>query len=614
MLKMIVTMPSLSRIVTVTSTSVAGISALSAHVHDDTFIPDAVLRVSRQDISVAGIVRYSTLVNGSMPAPELRIPENKVVWIRVHNDVDDANATIHWHGITEAAYPFSDGTPLASQWPIPPHHFFDYELKADVGTAGTYFYHAHVGFQAISATGPLIIENAEPPPYDYDDERIVFIQELFNRTDEEVEEGLVATPIRWPGEPQSWLINGKGISDYGIIDPSTVLLDVINVEPEKTYRFRYIGAHSLSYASFAFENHTDLEVIEADGHYTKPYPVEFLQLGAGQRFSTLLKTKTCAELKSFGKLDFYFQIESRDRTAVVRNYAVLRYDGSKCDPILSGNGTHVSTKSNPSDVPVTLPPTVNGYLDYVLAPLEVNDFPTAAEVTRRVVINVQQIADGWIEWRDNNVSWTEDAKDPLVHTTPSVPYLVALYLNETAYIPNYLMAIANGGLDPRTKSYPAKLGEVLEIVLQNIGTRTYDGSAGGGLDTHPWHMHGKHYYDIGAGEGAYDPAVAEAKLQGTTPIQRDTTMLFRYDATTGVGEVHGWRAWRLRVEDAGVWMAHCHILQHMVQGMQTPFVFGDMEDIVTVGIPEVQGYLTYGGDVYGNSSHAPTVIHFDESD
>ncbi|KAI1427163.1 Cupredoxin [Xylaria sp. FL1777] len=607
-------MPSFSTLAAVVSTLVAGSSALQAYVHNATFIPDVVLSVTRQTISVGGIERYSTLVNNTSPAPELRIPENKVVWIRVQNNVDDANVTMHWHGLTQAAYPFSDGTPLASQWPIPPHHFFDYELKTANGTAGTYFYHAHVGFQAISATGPLIVESAEEPPYAYDDERIVFIQELFNQTDKEVEEGLVSTPIRWPGEPKSWLINGKGISSYGIVDPSTVLLDVINVEPSTTYRFRFVAAGSLSYASFGFENHTNLQIIEADGHYTKPYSVEFLQMGTGQRFSTLLETKTCAELESFGKLDFYLQIESRDRAAVVTNYAILRYDGSKCNSSLSGDGVHVPTNSNPPTPPIALPPTVNGYLDYVLQPLEPNDFPTAAEVTRRIVINVQQIVDVWDEWRDNNVSWTEDATDPLQHATPSVPYLVALYLNETGYIPNYQAAVANGGLDPKTKSYPAKLGEVLEIVLQNVGAHTYDGSAGGGLDTHPWHMHGKHYYDIGSGEGKYDPAVAEEKLKGTTPIQRDTTMLFRYDATTGVDEVRSWRAWRLRVEDAGVWMAHCHILQHMVQGMQIPFVFGDTKDIVTVGIPEVQGYLTYGGDVYGNSSHAPTVIHFSESD
>ena len=79
---------------TAASTLVAGVSALKAYVHDDTFTPDVVFRVSRETISVAGIERYSTLVNGSMPAPELRIPEHKVVWIRVHNDVEDANATI----------------------------------------------------------------------------------------------------------------------------------------------------------------------------------------------------------------------------------------------------------------------------------------------------------------------------------------------------------------------------------------------------------------------------------------------------------------------------------------------------------------------------------------
>ncbi|KAI0402419.1 Cupredoxin [Xylaria palmicola] len=597
----------------VMSALVAGVIAMRAHVHDHTFTPDVVLSVTRQNVSVAGIQRYSTLINNSLPAPVVRIPENQVVWIRVCNDMSDENVTMHWHGLTQAAYPFSDGTPLASQWPIPPQHFFDYELRTANGTAGTYFYHAHVGFQAVTATGPLIVESAETPPYAYDDERIVFLQELFNRTDAEAEAGLVATPLRWTGEPQSWLINGKGISSYGIVDPATATLDVINVEPHKTYRFRFIAGTALSYSSFGFENHTDLEIIEADGHYTKPYPVEFLQMGTGQRYSTLLKTKTCAELAALGKLDFYMQIESRDRSSVVKNYAILRYNGSKCNLTMSAKDAHVPVNANPSTTPIHLPPTVHGYLDYVLRPLEPNDFPTAAEVTRRIVINVQQVINGWYGWEDNGVRWTEDASDPLTHTTPSKPYLVALYQNDAAYLPDYDAAVANGGQDPNTKAYPARLGEVLEIVIQNVGSHAYDGSAGGGLDTHPWHMHGRHYYDIGAGEGRYDAGAAEARLEGTAPVQRDTTMLFRYNATTGADEVRGWRAWRVRVEDAGVWMVHCHILQHMVQGMQSPFVFGNATDIVKVGVPEVRGYLTYGGDVYGNSSHAPTVVHFSES-
>ena len=32
--------------------------------------------------------------------------------------------------------PFCDGTPAASQWPIPPYHFFDYEFELFPGDAG----------------------------------------------------------------------------------------------------------------------------------------------------------------------------------------------------------------------------------------------------------------------------------------------------------------------------------------------------------------------------------------------------------------------------------------------------------------------------------------------
>ena len=64
------------------------------HVHDGSFTPDAVLRVSAQNISIGGIYRYSTLINGTAPGPELRIPEGQVAWIRVYNDMTDQNTTI----------------------------------------------------------------------------------------------------------------------------------------------------------------------------------------------------------------------------------------------------------------------------------------------------------------------------------------------------------------------------------------------------------------------------------------------------------------------------------------------------------------------------------------
>jgi hypothetical protein len=62
--------------------------------HDESFQPDYILRVTAQNYSQACMDRYSVLVNGSSPGPELRLQEGKVSWIRVYNDMDDSNVTM----------------------------------------------------------------------------------------------------------------------------------------------------------------------------------------------------------------------------------------------------------------------------------------------------------------------------------------------------------------------------------------------------------------------------------------------------------------------------------------------------------------------------------------
>lgn len=158
--------------------------------------------------------------------------------------------------------PFSDGTPQASQWPIPPQHFFDYEINVPMGMAGTYYYHSHVGFQAVSVNGPLIVKD-RVVPYHYE-ERIIMFNDVFNRTMASIEAGLVAAPMVWSGETNNILINGKGAGVASGM-PCNATLSVIDVEPGKTYRLRFIGGTALTFASFAIEDHDILTVIEADG-------------------------------------------------------------------------------------------------------------------------------------------------------------------------------------------------------------------------------------------------------------------------------------------------------------------------------------------------------------
>ena len=75
---------------------------------------------------------------------------------------------MHWHGISQYGSPFADGTPYASQWPIPAGKYFDYEFQFDDDIDGTLYlpaeasltsswYHSHVGTQSLTCHGALIV-------------------------------------------------------------------------------------------------------------------------------------------------------------------------------------------------------------------------------------------------------------------------------------------------------------------------------------------------------------------------------------------------------------------------------------------------------------------------
>ncbi|KAH7408030.1 putative laccase [Cadophora sp. MPI-SDFR-AT-0126] len=553
--------------------------------HDETFIPDAILRVTEAPLAQSCYPSKPTiLVNGTSPGPALKIKEGYTYWIRVYNDMEHNNLTMHWHGLTMASSPFSDGTPLASQWPIPPAKFFDYEMHVPFGMAGTYFYHSHVGFAAVSCTGPLIVQDKKVP-YKYDEERIVFLQDVFIKNDSTIEAGLVANPLSWSGETSMILVNGKGGGSANGT-ACNASLAAIDVQPGKTYRLRFIGATALTFASLAIEGH-EMTVIEADGSYTEPHKTSFLQIYTGQRYSVLLTAKSKPE-----KSAYYMQVESRERPTLTRSFAVLNYGVTSPPTIFYP----------PPGLPLTVPNITRGFLDYDLTPHHSNyhmaKMPTAAQVTRTITMTVHQRVNGPTIWVQNSYPWTE--------AFPQEPYLVSLYKNNASNFPSMDRALANNGIDPVTRVFPAQIGEVIEIIIQNTGADK------GGLDAHPFHAHGAHYWDLGSGNGTYDQSTNEALWSNSTgkPIKRDTSVLYRYASTTQNGTAMGWRAWRLEVTQPGVWMIHCHILQHMLMGMQTIWVMGNASQVMSVDRPDVEGYLTYGGDVLGDENRWPSVVEF----
>ncbi|QDS68174.1 hypothetical protein FKW77_010455 [Venturia effusa] len=579
--------------------------------HDAEFQPDYVLRATAKNITVDCESRYSVVINGTSPGPPIYFREGWTTWVRVYNDIPDQNLTVHWHGLAMRSAPFSDGTPLVSQWPIAPNNFFDYEIRPQRGDAGTYFYHSHVGFQAISAAGPLIIEECGPPPYEYDENIILLVGDYYNKTDHEIESGLLAKPFKWSGETKALLINGRsGRESLSTARDRSCSPYIIKVKPDTTYRLRIIGGTAISLATIGFEGHSKLTLIEADGAYSKPLETDHIQVATGQRFSALLKTKSAAELKKLNQTSFFVRYENRERPGSASGYAILAYDVE-----------HASLPQTlPTTSPVTLPKDVYNWVDESLQPYNASADPFPRKSTRTVIIQMNQVGNfvngsykSGVNWVQNGLAWQD--------TFPKTPYLVDIYRRGQAAIPDYKTAVASQGYDPLSGVFPAKLGEIIDIVWQN------NNGPSGGYDIHPIHGHGPHYWNMGGGNGTYDAAEMERRLEGFEPMKRDSTILYRY-LTKGQTPFTtlGYRAWRVKVDAPGLWMMHCHILQHMIMGalcsnladeagsltsllgMQSVWSFGDAEDILgRFPDPYVSGYLEYGGDAYGNKTSNPMV-------
>ncbi len=73
--------------------------------------------------------------------------------------------------------------------------------------AGTYSYHSHIGFQAVSAAGPLFVDE-DHPPYDYDGEKIMFLSDVFWKTNAAIETGLISNLFSFNRETAMTMVHG----------------------------------------------------------------------------------------------------------------------------------------------------------------------------------------------------------------------------------------------------------------------------------------------------------------------------------------------------------------------------------------------------------------------
>lgn len=98
--------------------------------------------------------------NGSIPGSTLHVDQGSEITVQVANN-GDVEATVHWHGLRlENRY---DGVPDETQAPIPPGGAFTYKLRFP--DPGFYWYHPHIRedfAQEMGLYAPIIVEPADP--------------------------------------------------------------------------------------------------------------------------------------------------------------------------------------------------------------------------------------------------------------------------------------------------------------------------------------------------------------------------------------------------------------------------------------------------------------------
>ena len=310
------------------------------------------LVIAESPVNFTGVTRMATTINGSIPAPTLRLREGDEVTIRVTNHLAVATS-IHWHGIL---LPYQmDGVPGISFKGIAPGETFTYRFTLQ--QSGTYWYHSHSGFQEMTGMyGALIIEPRAGERHRSDQDYVVqlsdwtdedpmrafsklkmqsdvynFNQPTFFDFSEDVSKlGLQAALEK----RQMWNKARMNPTDLNDLSAATLTFLMNGTAPNGNWtglfqkgqriRLRFINAASNSFYDVRIPG-LKLTVIQADGQDVEPVSVDEFRFGPGETYDVLVEPADDA---------YTIFAQSMDRTGYTRGTLALQQGLSAPVPAL----------------------------------------------------------------------------------------------------------------------------------------------------------------------------------------------------------------------------------------------------------------------------------------
>lgn len=278
--------------------------------------PDIALMIENSPFTVGGRTGEAITINGTLPAPLLRMREGDRIHLAVTNKLEE-DTSIHWHGFL---IPFDmDGVPGLSFPGIRPGQTFHYEFT--LRQSGTFWYHSHSGLQEQAGHyGPVIIDPATPDPVQYDREHVMVLSDwafmsperiftqlkqegghfnrnnltlfgLFNRDHNPAQDMSLEERVMWKkmtmdptdisdvtGAIYTYLVNGHGPQENwtGLFVPG------------ERVRLRFINASAMTVFNVRIPG-LPMTVVNADGENVRPVTVGEFQVSVAETYDVIVQ-------------------------------------------------------------------------------------------------------------------------------------------------------------------------------------------------------------------------------------------------------------------------------------------------------------------------------------
>lgn len=550
---------------------------------------DISLRIARQTMRVDGKVSRAIAINGTVPAPLIRLREGQNVRLSVTNDLDE-DSSIHWHGLL---LPFQmDGVPGVSFPGIKPRSTFVYEFP--VMQSGTYWYHSHSGLQEqLGHYGPIVIDPKGADPVAYDREHVVVLSDHSRLSPEAIFHKLKVNPGHFNMQRQTLggLLSGKDqplkdrldwgamrmdptdiadvngstytflVNGYGPKDNWTALF-----QPGERVRLRIINASAMSIFNVRIPG-LRLTIVQADGLNVRPVEVDEFQIAVAETYDVIV---TPAEDRAYTLV-----AEANDRSGMGRATLAPRPGMVAAVPPLRerplanmkdmGMGEMDMSGGSMSGMDhAAMGHGSGGSMDMPGAPAPSTDSMPGMEMSNSDTMSGMD--HGSMNMRDFSVA-PQVEKNPGVQTISPMPVdrmgepgqglenvehkvltyhdLVALEPNPYVNAPDRSLDIhLTGNMERFMWSFDGvKMSDFHEPIPFIEGERVRINLINDSMMSHPIHLHG-HFFELVTGKGAYSPR------KHTVLVQPGGKASFDFTA-----------------DAVGDWAFHCHLLYHMHAGM-----------------------------------------------